>query len=133
MSRLAGVLAALGGAVLLRALFLPWYDEAQAEPDLIDLSANAWQYFDLTDIALAAAAAVAIAVPLARRRAFTALAAAACALAAALIVFRMFDRPGPLAIEGLEISLELGTGPWVALAGALLASAGSLLSLRRPA
>lgn len=125
------LVAPLGGLLLLGSLFLPWY--GAAVHDTVDLSATGWQYFDVTDIALAAAAAVAIAVPLVRRRAFTALAAAACVLAAALIVYRMFDRPGPFAIEGLLISLELGTGPWVALAGALLASAGSLLSLRRPA
>jgi hypothetical protein len=110
---------ALGAIVVLVGLFLRWYGEF-----------NAWDVFELVDLLLAALAVAAIVgavgllmpdVDLLGSRALPWLAGALVVL----VVAQLLDRP-PAAVE-----LPLGTGAWLAFAGAVLAAIGTLLSLGR--
>jgi len=94
----ARAFTALGGLVLLAALFLPWYSVL-----------SAWQTFEAVDVVLATLA-IAI-VALAFRR-FPGPATVFAALAAAIVTVKLVWRPD-----------DLGTsyGVWIALAAAFAA------------
>jgi hypothetical protein len=121
--RKAEPIAGLGGMLLLISLFLPWYARG-SEPAL-----TAWSAFAVADIVLALIALLALAVPavsaIARGPAApiaTEVASSVLAAIAVLIVaFRFVFPPGD------ELSLDVGA--WVGLVGALLAFAGSWLSM----
>jgi hypothetical protein len=114
-------IAALGGAVLLVSLFLPWYG-----PD----ASSGWEVLTAIDLLLAAFAlfALALFVITATQRvpalplALDALVALAGKVALALVVIRMASPPGDA--EGLEV------GIWLALAGALAIVAGGWVAMR---
>ena len=107
------VLAASAGAVLLIAMFLPWYGltgevEAFASRFGVSTSANAWRAFGGTDLLLFLAAVAAVGLPLARaarwplalRGPAGAPLAAVGALASLLVLARLVDPPaGGLAIK----------------------------------
>ena len=127
----------LGAAVVVGALFAPWYvvdigpaardalgSQAGRLPDglaafareLVTLlpsriEANAWTAFERTDVVLLACALGAGFAALLGR---LDIAAAAGAAALATAVWVMIDRPGPRELVGL------GWGGWLALGGALL-------------
>jgi hypothetical protein len=104
-------MAVLGAVLLLAALFLPWYtldtpDEfpgGDATP-FDTFSATAWQAFTALDVLLAGLAVASV-----RSR-------TAALAAVAVVLFRTIDSPGP------NTYLDLGPGPWLALAGALTAA-----------
>ncbi len=106
-------LALLGAALLVGGLFLPWYSVSDLptefpRPDRIEnyLGRTAWQAFGVVDLVLAL-----LAVASARMR-------AAALAAAALIAYEMIDAPR---------FATLGPGPWLALAGALIAAAAPVV------
>jgi hypothetical protein len=118
-----GLLAALGGLVLLVSLFLDWYP-----------AGSAWTLFELVDIVLAALAVAAIvavlplqwpgepaAVGLVPDGWLPAIAAAALAI---VFVSLINDPP---AIRGASPEL----GGWIGLAGALLLTGGAVLGRAR--
>jgi hypothetical protein len=133
-----GLVAGLGGVVLLVSLFLDWYgfvltplDGKFSDPVFIAYSANAtgWESFTVIDILLAVIAVMAIAVPLvaaAPKRLATAL----TLLAVLLVVFRLIESPFSMEVEGFELSTSLEIGAWLALAGALIAFVGSFGALK---
>jgi hypothetical protein len=108
--------ALLGAALLLGALFVPWYLPADGAGDFPGTALAAWdtwpwtgwKAFTVVDVALAVLAA-------ASTRSRTAAVAAA-----GLVVYRMLDPPGTNA------AVDLAPGPWLALAGALLAATAIL-------
>ena len=120
-------LAALGGVVLLVALFLPWYTVSGDDQDL-----TGWQAFSVIDVllALAALTGIALAVLTAVRRtpavpvAFAVLGLPIGALAALIVMIRLVDPPGPNDLLGP------GAGAWLSLAGALAVATGAWLSIR---
>jgi hypothetical protein len=137
-SRAFGVL--LGAAVLVAALFAPWYaiDLGGAARDAISQStgqlpaalgefargmlailpdrivANGWQVFEKTDIVLLCCALGAAFAALLGRFDVAALAGGAAAITTVVV---MLNRPGP---EGVGSIVQMQWGPWVALAGAAL-------------
>lgn len=109
------VLAA-GSALLFVSLFLKWYDNGAG-------NVSGWEVFETLDLVLTALAAAGIFVSV--RPDFTApWAAAGIPGAALLIVFVQLVNVPPAA-AGADPS----SGAWLALAAALLMSAGSALSL----
>jgi hypothetical protein len=132
--RRAEPLAGLGGVLLLVSLFLPWYGVQlpPARGNLVpfgpeDLSG--WQALGVIDVVLALLALLAIAVPVvslatrgpAKSVGTAVLASAFGWLAVLLVLIRLVFGPD---------DLDLRSGIWLALAGALLAWIGSWLSLR---
>ena len=116
---LGPIVLGLGALLVLIALFLPWYG---------DLSA--WDAFELADVLLAAlavaglAAAIGLLTPEADyldRRAVPWVVGAIVVVVATEIL-----NPPPTAAD-----LDLDTGAWLALAGALVMVAGAVLSLGR--
>jgi hypothetical protein len=113
----------LGGAVLLVALFLPWYDEGAADP-------TGWEAFAVTDVILALIAMAALLVPVvtAQQRtpavplAMEALVALAGLLALILVLFRVLNLPGDAG--GREL------GVWLGLLGAFVVFAGASIAMR---
>ncbi|RKQ87612.1 hypothetical protein C8N24_5637 [Solirubrobacter pauli] len=110
---------AFGALLLLIGLFLDWYGEF-----------NAWAVFELVDVLLAALAvagvvgAVGLLTPDADyldKRALPWIVGAAFVLVAAQVL-----DPPPAAAE-----LDLGTGAWLSLAGALLMVVGAVLSFSK--
>jgi hypothetical protein len=124
-------LAAAGGAVLLIALFLPWYTVAPGQGTVSSRQLTGWQAFSVIDILLALAALVglALAATTAVRRtpalpvALGVLGTPIGTLAAILVLVRIVDQPGPNEI------LDVAAGAWLAFAGALLLVAGSWISI----
>jgi FtsH-binding integral membrane protein len=116
-------ITALGGAILLVALFIPWYDEGAVDP-------TGWQAFTVTDgiLALVAIAALLVAVVTAQQRtpavplAMEAFVALAGLIAVILTVIRLLNLPGDAG--GREI------GVWLGLLGALVTFVGSGLAMR---
>jgi hypothetical protein len=113
------IVLALGALLVLVGLFLAWYGDL-----------NAWEAFELADVVLAALAvaalvgAVGLLTPDADyldRRALPWVVGAAVILVATEVI-----NPPPTA--GGQ---ELGTGAWLAFAGALVMAVGTLLSLGR--
>ena len=126
--RRAEPVAGVGGALLLIALFLPWY----GLQDIAAVHVNAWQAFSITDVLLALIALPAIAVPIVSRTAegpakpidAAVIASATGRLAVLLVAYKLLNPPGPNEL------VELRYGGWLALAGALVARIGSLLTMR---
>jgi hypothetical protein len=133
--------AGLGGLLLAVSLFLPWYRDTTvvfqdnlAEPILaVSLGGSevtAWEAFSVVDILLALVAALAIAVPIvsvatsgpAKAIGLEVITSVTGLLGVLLVAFRLVDAP----FDGVE----LRTGAWLALAGALIAWAGSWMSMR---
>lgn len=112
---LGRTIAAVGAAVLLVALFLPWYID--------DLSG--WESFETADMLLAAAALVTLAATV-RRLPFHVMAAPA---AAVLIVLVALVNPPPV-FQG-EGDLARDAGIWLALAASLAMLAGTVLATSR--
>jgi hypothetical protein len=141
--RRAEPVAGLGGILLLASLFLPWYEFVPPAPKpaetgvlgllhgyIGDVRPTAWQSFAVIDVLLALLALLAIAVPVvsvlakgpAKPVATAVLASALGWIAILLAAFRLLDAP-------LD-NVEPRVGAWLALAGAVVAWAGSWLSLR---
>lgn len=116
------LLIGLGATLLLVSLFLEWYQPG----------AEAWDVFEVWDLALALLAIAAL-VAVASRLGFgpqrPALWQIAPAVAALIIVLYALINPPPAA-AGLADG-DPGTGLWLALAGAVLMAAGALLSVAR--
>jgi hypothetical protein len=114
-----GVLAAIGGAVLVASLFIDWYP-----------GESAWTVFETLDIVLALIALAAIASVLPLRRPGEpaagglvpgALLPVLAAAALVIVVVSLVNDPPAARGESPE------AGVWIALAGALLLAAGALL------
>lgn len=116
-------ITALGGAALLVALFLPWYDEGAASP-------SGWESLAILDVILAliGVAAVMLVVVTAVQRspalpiAMDSLLALAGLVALALLLFRIADLPGDA--HGRELGL------WLALGSALVLTVGAAIAMR---
>jgi len=147
-------LAALGGALLAVALFLPWYtyDTERTEREAIaalkrgaegpanepivtielvgeDSVASAWHTFTVIDVLLAAAVVVVIVAALVPRlRLVAALSATA---AVGLVILRIADHAGPDRFQDVSFYPSPAAGAWLALAGALIAAAAGWASWRR--
>jgi hypothetical protein len=113
------VVLGLGAILVLVGLFLPWYGEL-----------SAWDAFELADVLLAALAVAGIAAAaglltpeadILDRRALPWLVGATVVVVATEVL-----NPPPIA--GGQ---ELGTGAWLAFAGALVMALGTVLSLGR--
>jgi hypothetical protein len=102
-----------GSALLFISLFLDWYD-----PGL-----SAWEVFEALDLVLAALAVTGMVAAL-RPDLMPPWAGVAVPFAALLIVFVQLVNDPPAAVGA-----PLGSGAWLALAGALLMAAGAALSL----
>jgi hypothetical protein len=102
-----------GSALLFISLFLDWYD-----PGL-----SAWDVFEALDLVLAALAVTGMVAAL-RPDLMPPWAGVAVPFAALLIVFVQLVNDPPAAVGA-----PLGSGAWLALAGALLMAAGAALSL----
>lgn len=117
-----GPLLALSGAVLLLiSLFLAWF-----EPGL-----EAWDIFEVVDLILAAVAVAAILAALGMMVDLPSAPDARilpwlAAIALVLVVATIFDRPPAVGDEG-----DRDVGLWLALAGAALMAAGTLLGFAR--
>lgn len=118
----AGMLLIGAGAILLFvSLFLEWY-----EPGI-----DAWEIFEVWDLVLALLAIVAL-VAVASRMGFGPPRPASWligpALAALVIVLYLLINPPPLTPD---VDGDPSTGLWLALAAAILMTAGALLSVAR--
>ncbi|HEV2775472.1 MAG TPA: hypothetical protein VGV90_07765 [Solirubrobacteraceae bacterium] len=118
----AGMLLIGAGAILLIvSLFLEWY-----EPGI-----DAWEIFEVWDLVLALLAVVAL-VAVASRLGFGPPRPASWligpALAALVIVLYLLINPPPLTPD---IDGDPSTGLWLALAAAILMTAGALLTVAR--
>jgi|tagenome__1003787_1003787.scaffolds.fasta_scaffold20968925_4 hypothetical protein len=133
--RPADLLACAGGAVLLVSLFLTWYGRDREAPPsgdglAVGLESTGWQALTVIDVLLAAAALVAVAVPVvtaaargpAKAVALDIIGSVTSALAVLLVLWRLIDAPA----DGLEVR----SGAWIGLAGALIALAGCFLALK---
>lgn len=113
----------VGSGLLLVSLFLKWYEPAT----------DAWTAFELLDLVLAGAAVFAFsaAVPALRGPRWPAhgRAVPGVGAAAALIVLSQVINPPP-AIPG-DAGLRIGA--WLALAGAIILTAGGVLATRAQA
>jgi hypothetical protein len=115
--------AAIGGVVLLVALFLPWYTKDGRH-------ATAWETMSVADIllALAAVGAIAAAVATAARPgapvpiAFTALASLPATVGLVVAVWRVVS-PAP------PVDVGLGAGAWLGLAAAVAIAVGEWTGL----
>ena len=119
----AGVwIPALGGAILLDGLFLPWYDEGAVDP-------TGWEALTLIDVILALVAIAALLVPVitAQQRtpavplAMDALVDLAALVAVILTLVRVLNLPGDASGRML--------GLWLGLLGALVAFVGGGLAI----
>ena len=118
----AGMLLIAAGAILLFvSLFLEWY-----QPGI-----DAWEIFEVWDLVLAVLAVVAL-VAVASRLGFGPPRPASWllgpALAALVIVLYLLINPPPLTPD---IDGDPATGLWLALASAVLMTAGAVLSVAR--
>jgi hypothetical protein len=133
------LLAGLGGVLLIVSLFLDWYGldwfgDAGVDAG-VDASSGdgvtAWNSFELLDIVLAGLALVAIyaafeaLVPARWPRPPAAVARAAGPIALLLVFVAIVNKP-PALLFVREGGLEIGI--WLALAGTLLMTVGTLLS-----
>ncbi len=113
------VLAALGGVLLLIALFLDWF-----------AGATAWQAFELVDLLLAAGALAAIAAAaegLGLRSGLRPRALVPIGLALLAIVVVQLIEPPP----SFSNNDDLGSGAWLGLAGAVLILLGAALRVAK--
>jgi hypothetical protein len=147
--------AALGGALLAVALFLPFYtyDTARTEREALDALArgagdgpanqpivtfelrgeetvdSAWHLFSVIDLALAAVALLAVAAAFVPRLRLAAALAATAGVG--LVLFRIADHSGADRFLDVSFYPSPAVGAWAALAGALIAAAAGWASLRR--
>jgi hypothetical protein len=113
----------LGGALLLVALFLPWYDEGAVSP-------TGWQAFTVIDVVLAAVGLAALLVPLATAQqrvpavplAMEALVTLAGMVALVLVLIRVVDLPGDASGRS--------TGLWLGLAATAVVVVGAAVAMR---
>ena len=119
------LLAALGGLLVLIALFLDWYGIAGGDDLPFGTSATGWEAFESLDLIISALALVAIAVaassfgagwPLSPR-----ILLPVGALLTAIIAIQLAEPP-PV-VRGLELE----TGAWLGLTGAVLVLIGGAL------
>ena len=110
-------IAAVSGAVLLIALFLPWYGIDVNLGGIAAGSANAsaWEALGFIDILLFLVAVVAIGVPVAKATGSLPddvpgplLVLAAGGLAVLLVLFRIIDLPTPDLGDGIDFSRKWG-------------------------
>jgi hypothetical protein len=113
------VLAALGALLLLIGLFLPWFGDA-----------NGWEAFEALDLVLAGLAIAALAAAASGagllRDPSPRLLAPLGALLLVIVAVQLIDRP-----PGVPDDLDLGSGAWLALAGAALVLIGGLMRVAR--
>jgi hypothetical protein len=115
-------LLALGGLLLVVALFVPWYSVHSDVPGFV--GGTGWQVFESIDLVLAAAGVAAVALAARGRAASTTLAIALPLGVLAVVAVQIVDPPPVVA------SLtDPATGAWLALGAGLLMAAGSALSL----
>ena len=117
------LLAALGGLLVLIALFLEWYSIRDAE--LLGSGASGWEAFESLDLIIAALALTAIAVAASTFGAGWPLSPRALVPVGALLVLIIaiqLAEPPPVVSE-----FDPDTGAWLALGGALLVLLGGLL------
>jgi hypothetical protein len=113
----------LGGALLLVALFLPWYDEGAVSP-------TGWQSFTVIDVVLAAVGLAALLVPVitAQQRApavplaMEALVDLAGLVALVLVLIRVVNLPGDASARA--------AGLWVGLVATVVIVAGAAVAIR---
>jgi hypothetical protein len=109
-------IAAVSGAVLLIALFLPWYGiDVNVSGLSGSASASAWEALGFIDILLFLVAVVAIGVPVAKAAGSLPddvpgplLVLAAGGLAVLLVLFRLIDMPTPDFGGGIDFSRKWG-------------------------
>jgi|1185.fasta_scaffold401801_1 hypothetical protein len=109
---LGRALLAAGAALLFVSLFVDWYDNGQ----------NGWELFEALDLVLAAIAAGAVYVAIRADVMAPWVPAALAGAALVIVAVQLVDAP-PAAGDG-----SLDSGAWLALGGALLMSAGAILS-----
>ena len=116
-------ITALGGAVLLVALFIPWYDEGAADP-------TGWQALTVTDVILALVAIAALLVPVvtAQQRTPAVPLAMEALLTLAGLVAVVLTAIHELSLPGDASGRQLGVG--LALVGAALILIGAWLAMR---
>lgn len=118
------MVAALGGAMLLVSLFLDWYGED-------DEGFSGWTLFEVIDLILAGIALIAISTFFSRsgfeprlpQAPLMVLGGAAVVVSASQLINE------PPAVAGGDLDVQ--TGGWLALAGALLLLAGAFMSVAR--
>jgi hypothetical protein len=112
-------LAAIGGIVMLVALFLPWYSAR-------DESATAWQTMAVDDVILAVAAVLAIAAAfiVALPRLYS-LSVAATALAILPAVVGLIVTIYRLVSPAPPVDVSLDIGAWLGLAASLAMAVGA--------
>ena len=109
-------IAAASGAVLLIALFLPWYGvDVSAGAISVSDSASAWEALDFIDILLFLISLVAIGVPVAKAMGAlpaevpgSLLVLAAGGLGVLLVLFRLVDLPTPDLGDQVDFSRKFG-------------------------
>jgi uncharacterized membrane protein len=130
--RKAEPIAGFGGMLLFVSLFLQWYDASLQLPDSTARGGarlTGWEAFAVIDVLLALIALLALAIPAvsavargpAAPIAIEVIASVLTAIGVLIVAFRLLFPPGD------ELSLDVGA--WVGLAGALIAFAGSWLSM----
>jgi hypothetical protein len=124
-----GAVAALGGLVLLEALFLPWYRLERTIAGVpVESTSNAWQTMLLMDVALLLVALTAVAGGLAAARspraAVVPLAAGSAGVLLSLLGLVDLPEPAVSADPGDTAGVGREAGPFVAL----VASAGVALA-----
>jgi hypothetical protein len=125
------VYAALGGALLLISLFVPWY--SQTVGGGLEANVNAWQAFDAFDLLLALIGLIGVGQAVLRaagaepneERAVARVVAGAALLAAAIALYRAIELPE----VALDDTIELRIGPFVALIAATGMAYGAVTAL----
>lgn len=112
---LGEALAALGALLLLVALFLEWFD-----------GATAWEAFELLDLVLALLALVVLAAVSGVSESLGARLLAPLGVLLLFVIVVQLVEPPPAIPDG-----DLGTGAWLALAGAGLVLVGGALRIAR--
>jgi hypothetical protein len=111
--RKAEPIAGLGGLILLASLFLPW-----------NAHETGWQAMSVIDVVLALLALLALAVPVTS----VATQGPAKAIGTALLA-SAFVWPA-IVLVAVKLLSDSGSGAWLALAGSIVAWAGSWFSLK---
>jgi hypothetical protein len=121
------LVAALGGLLVIVALFLDWFGLGAGDGQTFGAAATGWEAFEALDLVLAGLALVALAVAASTFGAGWPLSPRALVWVGALltiIVAIQLAEPPPVAR-----GLDLEAGAWLALAGSLLVLVGGILRI----